>query len=76
MKKQFFVMAFLCLSGTFISCSEDDEVKQQIEEQGEIQMAGTSTPSAGGSIETGGQIHPGTPPPPGNGDDDKDKGKK
>lgn len=69
-------MAFLCLSGTFISCSEDDEVKQQIEEQGEIQIETTFTSDTGGSTGTGGQLGPGTPPPPGNGDDDKDKGKK
>lgn len=73
MKKQFFVMAFLCLSGTFISCSEDDEVKQQIEEQGEIQMVVKS--GTGGGTNTGpgtGNTYPGG----GNGDDDKDKGKK
>lgn len=76
MKKQFFVMAFLCLSGAFISCSEDDEVKQQIEKHEEMQMVTTSTPGTGGSIETGGQMGPGKPPGNGNGDDDKDKGKK
>jgi len=73
MKKQFFVMAFLCLAGTFISCSADDEVKQQIEKHEEIQMVTTSGTDGGTNTGPGtGNTYPGG----GNGDDDKDKGKK
>lgn len=33
MKKQFFVMALLCLSATFVGCSADEEMDQEIEMQ-------------------------------------------
>jgi len=66
MKKQFFVMALLCLSATtFISCSNDDDT-EEINRQDQYQTKSTS------STETGiGETNPE------NGDDDgddKDKG--
>lgn len=37
MKKQFFAMALLCLSATFVGCSADEEMDQEIEiQQNEI----------------------------------------
>lgn len=66
MKKQFFVMALLCLSATtFISCSNDDETEEVIQ-QDIYQTKSTSSTEIG----IGGTK-------PGNGDDDddnKDKG--
>ena len=67
MKKQFFVMAFLCLSATVLtSCSNDDEI-EEVKQQNNYQIM--STPSSGTGIG-------GTNPGNGNTDDDdgKDKG--
>lgn len=61
MKKQFFVMAFLCLSATvFTSCSNDDEI-EEVKHQNSYQTM--STPSTGTGL--GGTN-------PENGDDDGD----
>ena len=67
MKKQFFVMAFLCLSATVLtSCSNDDEI-EEVEKQNSYKTM--STPSTDTGIG-------GTTPGNGNTDDDdgKDKG--
>jgi len=64
MKKQFFVMALLCLSATvLISCSNDDEI-EEVKQQNSYQTM--STPSTDTGI--GGTN-------PGNGDKDNDDGK-
>jgi len=63
MKKQFFVMAFLCLSATvFTSCSNDDEI-EEVKHQNSYQTMSTLPTGIG----LGGNN-------PGN-DDDKDKDK-
>lgn len=66
MKKQFFVMALLCLSATvFTSCSNDDEI-EEVKQQNYYQTMSTSSTGTG----IGGTN-------PGNGDtdgDNKDKG--
>ncbi len=64
MKKQFFVMALLCLSvSTFVSCSTDDDTQEIIQQETYQTKSTTST-----DIGIGGTN-------PGNGDDDKDKDK-
>lgn len=64
MKKQFFVMALLCLSATvFTSCSNDDEI-EEVNQQNSYQTM-SSTPT---DTDIGG-------PNPGNGNTDDDDGK-
>lgn len=66
MKKQFFVMALLCLSATVLtSCSNDDEL-EEVKHQNSYQTMSTSSTDTNIG---------GTNPGNGNTDDDEDKDK-